>query len=71
MLVFAQIFSLSLIQNIVEMFNEKKNKNKKSKTIVFFTIGPMFNKHGKDNFMIIFVQAYPVLKFLEAQNMID
>lgn len=55
----------------MEMFNEKKNKNKKSKTIVFFTIGPMFNKHGKDNFMIIFVQAYPVLKFLEAQNMID
>lgn len=55
----------------MEMFNEKKNKNKKSKTIVFFTIGPIFNKHGKDNFMIIFVQAYPVLKFLEAQNMIE
>lgn len=70
MLVFAQIFSLSLIQNIVEMFDEKKPKTKIQNNCCF-TIGPMFNKHGKDNFMIIFVQAYPVLKFLEAQNMID
>lgn len=50
---------------------KKKTKTKNPKQLFFFTIGPIFNKHGKDNFMIIFVQAYPVLKFLEAQNMID
>lgn len=49
----------------------KKNPKTKIQNNGCFTIGPMFNKHGKDNFMIIFVQAYPVLKFLEAQNMID
>lgn len=50
---------------------KKKKQKQKIQNNCFFTIGPMFNKHGKDNFMIIFVQAYPVLKFLEAQNMID
>lgn len=49
----------------------KKNPKTKIQNNCCFTIGPMFNKHGKDNFMIIFVQAYPVLKFLEAQNMIE
>lgn len=50
---------------------KKKKQKQKIQNNSFFTIGPMFNKHGKDNFMIIFVQAYPVLKFLEAQNMIE
>lgn len=50
---------------------KKKKQKQKIQNNSFFTIGPMFNKHGKDNLMIIFVQAYPVLKFLEAQNMID
>lgn len=49
----------------------KKKPKTKIQNNCCFTIGPMFNKHGKDNFMIIFVQAYPILKFLEAQNMID